>query len=56
VEVSAEAASKTTLLDDLADLLELPKELFALRVKECFLRFELGQTDKQIRQLASVKS
>jgi hypothetical protein len=51
-----ECAGNPQLIGELAELLELPKELFALRVQECMLRWQLGRTDYLIRQLSEAQA
>ncbi len=43
VELDPAASENPQLLRELAELLELPAELFSLRVRECMLRFELAR-------------
>ena len=43
VERDPAASQSPQLLRELAQLLELPAELFSLRVRECMLRFELAR-------------
>lgn len=50
VELDPAAAENLQLLRELAELLDLPAELFSLRVRECMLRFELARIDLLIQR------
>jgi len=56
LELEPLSASNPQLVSELAALLELPHELFSLRVRECMLRFELARTDDLIRQQFAIKA
>lgn len=56
VELDPATAENTQLLSELAELLDLPAELFSLRVRECMLRFELARIGHLIQQTPTQKT